>query len=76
MIETIFVPAAVIGFTQFLKEVRDRNYIGALTIVGAVVIGTVAGLLEVEGLTTIQGFLAGLAASGVYTIGQTLGGTK
>ncbi len=76
MVESIFVPAAVIGFTQFLKEIRDRNYIGALTIVGAVIIGTVAGLLQIEGLTTIQGTLAGLAASGVITTAQVLKGSK
>ena len=65
---SVFVSAAVVAVVQFLKLCKDKDWIGALTIVAAALIGLGAGWLEIEGLTLTTGFIAGLSASGVYTV--------
>lgn len=66
--ESVFVTAAVVAVVEFLKRVKDQDWIPAVTIVAAAVIGTLAGVAEIEGLTPMTGFIAGLAASGAYTV--------
>ena len=66
--ESVFISAAVVAVVQFLKLVKEKNWISALTIVVAAAIGLLAGWVGIEGLNLTTGFIAGLAASGVYTI--------
>ena len=71
--DNVFVAAAVAGVVQCLKLLRDKNWIGAVTIVIAAAIGVLAGLAEIEGLDVQSGLIAGLAASGVYTVVSKIG---
>jgi hypothetical protein len=66
--ESVFITAAVVAVVQFLKLLKVKDWIGALTIVTAAVIGGLAGWANIDSLTVTQGIIAGLAASGVYTV--------
>jgi hypothetical protein len=72
MTESIFVSAAVVAVVQLLKLLKDKNWVGALTIVAAAAIGVFAGWLGLDDLTVTGGFIAGLAASGVYTVASVV----
>lgn len=73
----IFIGAVIIGITQFIKLIRDKNYAGALIIVCAVLVGVVVALLDTQmGITDItvaQGVMLGLAAPGVVTVAEKVG---
>jgi len=73
MIETVFVTAAVAGVVQCIKLLKDQNWVGAATVVVAAIIGVLAGLAEIEGLDVQSGLIAGLAASGAYTVAKNIG---
>ena len=70
----VFVTIAVVGFTEFVRRLKDKDYYAALTIAGAVVIGASAGFFNVEGLTVSTGIIAGLAGSGAVTLATRAGG--
>jgi len=73
MTESIFVTAAVAAVVEFLKLLRDKNWVGALTIVVAALIGGLAGWFNINDLTVTGGIIAGLAASGAYTVVNLIG---
>lgn len=66
--ESVFITAAVVAVVQFLKLLKASDWVGALTIVVAAAIGGLAGWASIDSLTVTQGIIAGLAASGVYTV--------
>jgi len=68
MTENVFIAAAVVAVVQFLKLLKDKNWVGAATIVVAAAIGGLAGWSNIDNLTVTQGIIAGLTASGVYTV--------
>jgi hypothetical protein len=72
--ESVFVIGAVIGFTQLVKSLFDKDYRSAVIIAGSAAIGGIAGFLAVDSLTVTTGILAGLTASGFVTVSQALGG--
>ena len=72
--ESTFVVAAVIGFTQLVKSAFDRDYRTCVIIAGAATIGVVAGYLRIQGLDVPMGLVYGLGASGAVTVSQALGG--
>lgn len=75
MENTIIVSAFVIGFTQLVKSVFDSDYRSVVIILGAALIGGISGFFEVQGLNISTGIVAGIASSGVVTLGQALGGS-
>jgi hypothetical protein len=73
MVESVFVTAAVAGVVEFLKLLKDNNWTGAATIVVAALIGGLAGWAKIDSLTITGGIIAGLAASGAYTVVNLVG---
>lgn len=71
--ENSFIVGAVIGFTQLVKSLFDRDYRSAVIIAGSAVIGALAGFFGIEGVTVPAGIVAGLAASGVVTLAVGIG---
>ena len=72
--ENTFIIGAVIGFTQLVKSLFDKDYRSAIIIGGSALIGAVAGIFSIEGVSVSNGIIAGLAASGLVTVSQALGG--
>jgi hypothetical protein len=72
--ESVFVSMVVVAMVELLRRLQARDYIDALTIVGAGIIGAVAGYFHIDGLTVTNGILAGLSASGIVTIAKAMGG--
>lgn len=68
--ESVFVVTALVGVVQFFKSAFGRPIPAWAKIACSVVIGAVAGYFGVEELTVETGIIAGLAASGVYTVAQ------
>ena len=71
--ENTFIVGAVIGFTQLVKSVFDRDYRSVVIIVGSALIGALAGIFSIEGISVPSGIVAGLAASGVVTLAVGVG---
>jgi hypothetical protein len=72
MVESVFVVAAVAGLVEFCKRVWAKDWEAATIILGAAIIGVVAGWFAIDGLTVMGGFIAGLAASGTYQVASTV----
>jgi len=72
--ENTFIIGAVIGFTQLVKSLFDKDYRSAIIIAGSALIGGLAGVFGIEGISIANGIVAGLTASGVVTLSQALGG--
>jgi hypothetical protein len=68
-----FIVGAVIGFTQLVKSLFDRDYRTVVIIAGSAVIGGLAGFFHIEGIDIASGIVAGLAASGVVTLAVGVG---
>lgn len=68
MVDSIFVVTAVVGATELIRRLSKQDWYGALTIVVAALIGFVAGVNGVDGLTAFTGLIAGLTASGLVTV--------
>lgn len=71
--ENTFIVGAVIGFTQLVKSLFDRDYRTVVIIIGSALIGALAGFFAIEGISVPSGIVAGLAASGVVTIAVGVG---
>lgn len=78
----VFIGAVVIGVVDFLKRIfpeegQKRDTRGALTIVGAALVGLVVSIFDAQlgvlAITPAQGVLAGLAASGTYQTVKQIG---
>ncbi len=75
--ESLFITGAVIGFTQLVKSLFDRDFRTATIITGSAIIGGLAGFFRVDGVTLVStGILLGLGASGFVTVAQAVGGQK
>lgn len=70
--EAVFITTIIVALVELGKRLRDKDYMGALTIVGAAVVGGVCGALGIEVQTVEDGILAGLSASGVVTVAQKI----
>lgn len=71
--ESPFIVGAVIGFTQLVKNLFDRDYRAATIIAGSAIIGGLAGAFAVDGVNIPQGIVLGLAASGAITVASYVG---
>lgn len=70
----VLIGGFVIGFTQFVKSLWDKDYKSATIIAGAAAIGAIAGFFHIEGTDVATGIVVGLAAAGTVTLGQVIGG--
>lgn len=64
------VTLGVVGATQLYNQIRNKDYIGALTIVVAAVLGVLCGVFHQFGFDWFTGLTAGLAAVGVHTVAK------
>lgn len=73
----VFIGAVIIGVTQLIRLIRDKNYDGAVLILVAALIGALVGVFDIElGLTNIsvaQGIMAGFGAAGTVTTAEKIG---
>lgn len=74
--ESTFIVGAVVGFTQLVKSAFDRDYRTCVIIIGAAIIGALAGFFQVDGVSVASGIVLGLTAAGVVTIAQAAGGQR
>jgi len=73
--ETIIQASAVIiGLVNGLRLFTDGDKKGALLFGAAVVAGILFGSLHFFGLTVETGIVAALASSGLYRVGEKIGG--
>lgn len=63
----------VIGATELVKSLFDRNYRAAVTIAVAALVGGLAGELLFEQIGLALGIVSGLSASGIITGVQKIG---
>ena len=72
---TLFISAAIIGITEFIKTLSPKVS-GALTIVVAVVVGLVVALSDaqigVQGISIAQGIMTALGSVGVVTVANKI----
>lgn len=68
--ESAFVLVAVAGAVELLKRLNARDWLSSATITVAALIGALAGLFGVEGLSVTSGLVLGLGASGLVTVAQ------
>lgn len=73
--EVITVAAAIIAIVQRVKESYPAVN-GLMTMLLAMLLGGIAGLLHIEGLSIVQGVLVGIAAVGGVTVAQKAAGTR
>lgn len=66
----------VVGATQLVKNLFDRNFRGAVIIAVAALIGGVVGAFVLPVIGFAVGVVAGLSAAGVVTTAQNVGGPK
>jgi len=74
--DTVSAGLAIVGFVNGLRLLQEKSYWGFIFFAVAVALGTLFGFLHWFGLTIADGFLAGLASSGLYRVGEKVGGTK
>jgi hypothetical protein len=68
--EYILITTMVVGLVELVKRLFDRDYRGAIIILGATVIGALCGYFNVEVQGVVQGIVVGLGAAGVVTVAQ------
>lgn len=73
----VFIGAAIVGLTQLVKLLSEKNWKSAVTIGLAVLVGIIVALVDTEigvvDLTVAQGIMAAFAAAGVVTTAQKIG---
>lgn len=71
--ENVFLATSIAAITELLKRLNDKDYRGAIIIAVAAVLGLVAGLAHLYGLTWDIGLITGLGIAGVHTIIKQVG---
>lgn len=71
--DDVFITIAVVGATELVKRLRDQDYWTSLIIISAVLIGALAGSMNIDGLNITQGITAGLTATGLITVAKKIG---
>lgn len=72
-VASVFVLTAVAGATELVRRIWKRDYEAATVISISALIGALAGVFLVDGLTVTSGIIAGLSASGLITTLQKTG---
>jgi hypothetical protein len=69
----ILITTGVVAVTEFLKRVQSKDWQGTAVIIAAAIIGTLAGVYHLDGISITTGLLAGLAAVGIHTVAKQVG---
>lgn len=69
----VLLTALVIGSTELVKALFDRNYRSAALIAVSAVVGAIGGWLLLPQIGLVLGIVTGLSASGVVTGLQKIG---
>ena len=72
--ENIQALAVIIGTVNGIRLLKSQDLWGFIFFVSAVVVGIVLGFLGYFGLTVETGIVAALASSGLYRVGEKIGG--
>jgi xanthine/uracil permease len=72
-VASLFVLVAVAGVVELIRRAFARDWQGVIIISLSAVVGLLAGLFGIEGLTPDNGIIAGLAASGLITVASKFG---
>lgn len=64
----------IIGAVNGLRLLQAKNFWGFFYFVSALIIGVVLGVMGYFGLNIETGIVAGLGSSGLYRIGEKVGG--
>lgn len=64
----IFLVLAIAGFVEFMRRLHLKDYLAAITIAGAAILGALAGWFGAPGVPDVwNGIVGGLSASGLIT---------
>lgn len=72
--ENIQALAVIIGAVNGVRLLKAQDLWGFIFFVSAIVVGVVLGFLNYFGLTVETGIVAALASSGLYRVGEKIGG--
>lgn len=72
--ENIQALAVIIGAVNGIRLLKAQDLWGFVFFVSAVVVGVILGVLGYFGLTIETGIVAALASSGLYRVGEKIGG--
>lgn len=71
--ESVLLATAIAGVTEFVKRVNVKDWQGAVIIAVAALLGLLAGVLGIDGLTIENGVITGLGIVGIHTIARQIG---
>jgi len=72
--ENLQALAVIIGAVNGIRLLKAQDLWGFVFFVSAIVVGVVLGFLNYFGLTVETGIVAALASSGLYRVGEKIGG--
>ena len=71
--ENVLLATSIAAVTEFLKRMQAKDYQSAIIIVVAAALGLLTGIFHVDGLSILNGLLAGLGIAGIHTIAKQIG---
>jgi predicted Kef-type K+ transport protein len=75
-LQAIAVIIGIVNGVRLLKEGQaSKDYWGFILFVIALAVGVAFGVLKMFGLTVETGIVIALASSGLYRVGEKVGGT-
>lgn len=72
--ENLQAMAVIIGLVNGIRLAREQDKIGFILFICALLLGVGFGLLHLFGLTVEMGIVVALASSGLYRVGEKVGG--
>ena len=72
----VLLATVLVGVNQLIKQLRAKDYWGAVTVLAAVIVGAVFGLLGVEGLDVVHGIALAFGSVGALTGLAKVGGSS
>lgn len=72
--ENLQALAVIIGVVNGVRLLKEKDRWGFIFFVVALVVGVGMGLVHYFGLTVETGIVAALASSGLYRVGEKVGG--
>ena len=76
MLDNLQAMAVVIGIVNGIRLAREADKWGLILFGCAMVVGVLFGLLGLFGLNIETGIVVALASSGLYRVGEKVGGLK
>ena len=72
--DTISAGLVIVGIVNGIRLLQEKNVWGFIFFVTALAAGIILGILHLFGLTIEVGLLTGIGSSGLYRVGQVIGG--